>query len=111
MKIKLNYDSDLQTLDPVATPVLHGCFGKYIGKKRLAAGGGEPARYSQGEFAMALFRLDGTEPNIAAEWLAILLCVQEDQSSNLVLRTGSPDSGFLCFSPVFLGKCQDGIQS
>jgi hypothetical protein len=50
MKIKLNYDPDIDILDSVATPVLLGCFGKYVGKKQLAAGE-EPARYSQGEFA------------------------------------------------------------
>jgi hypothetical protein len=53
VKIKLNYDSDVNVLDPVTNPILLGCFGKYVGRKKLLAGE-VPARYSQGEFALLL---------------------------------------------------------
>ncbi|XP_069692192.1 cilia- and flagella-associated protein 52 isoform X2 [Periplaneta americana] len=54
IKIKLNYDCDVDILDPITAPVLVGCLGKYVGKKRLAAGE-EPARYSQGVTALFLW--------------------------------------------------------
>ncbi|XP_021919910.1 cilia- and flagella-associated protein 52 isoform X2 [Zootermopsis nevadensis] len=57
VKIKLNYDADIDVLDPAATPILLGCFGKYIGKKRLVTGE-EPARYSQGVTALCLLPSD-----------------------------------------------------
>lgn len=50
VKIKLNYDHDVNILDPITNPILLGCLGKYAGKKRLVAGK-EPDRYCQGEFA------------------------------------------------------------
>jgi hypothetical protein len=53
VKIKLNYASDVDVLDPAANPVLLGCFGKHVGRKKLLAGE-EPARYSQGEFVLKL---------------------------------------------------------
>jgi hypothetical protein len=53
VKIKLNYAADTDILDPVATPLLLGCFAKCVPKKRLATGV-EPARYSQGEFALTV---------------------------------------------------------
>ncbi|PNF16695.1 Cilia- and flagella-associated protein 52 [Cryptotermes secundus] len=54
VKVKLNYDSDVNILDPVTNPVLLGCFGKYVGRKKLLAGE-EPARYSQGVTALHLW--------------------------------------------------------
>jgi len=51
VKIKLNFHSDVNILDPVSSPVLVGCFGKCVKMKRWTAGE-ETARYSQGECAL-----------------------------------------------------------
>jgi hypothetical protein len=51
VKIKLNFHSDVNILDPVSNPVLLGCYGKRVKVKRWAAGE-ETARYSQGECAL-----------------------------------------------------------
>jgi hypothetical protein len=48
-KIRLDYDSEVDVLDPVTNPVLLGCFGKYVSRRKWLAGE-EPARYSQGQF-------------------------------------------------------------
>jgi hypothetical protein len=53
VKIRLNYDSEVDVLDPVTNPVLLGCFGKYVGRMKLLAGE-EPARYSQGKSVLLL---------------------------------------------------------
>jgi hypothetical protein len=51
VKVKLNYDSNVDVLDPVTNPVLVGCFGKYVKTKGWTARE-EPDRYRQGEFAL-----------------------------------------------------------
>jgi hypothetical protein len=53
VKIRLNYDSEVDILDPVTNPVLLGCLGKYVKRTKLQAGE-EPARYSQGQFVFSL---------------------------------------------------------
>jgi hypothetical protein len=51
VKIKLNFRSDVNILDPVPDPVLLGCFGKHVKMKRWAEGE-DTTRYSQGECAL-----------------------------------------------------------
>jgi quinol-cytochrome oxidoreductase complex cytochrome b subunit len=45
--------------------------------------------------------------NLMIEWLTFLLCIREVPGLDLNLETGYPDWGFLWFSLVPPGKCQD----
>jgi hypothetical protein len=36
-------------------------------------------------------------PDVEAEWLALLLCILETQSSNIIAETGYPDKTFCGF--------------
>jgi hypothetical protein len=46
-------------------------------------------------------------PNVAAEWITLLLCIRDVLGSNLDPETGYHDWGISCFSSVSPGKCRD----
>jgi hypothetical protein len=53
-------------------------------------------------------KFDMKEPNIIANWLALLLCIQEVQGSNLGIEPSHPHCNVIWLFSALLGKCQDG---